>query len=223
MNKRILILVALVIALVVVTFSSFTLIRAHAATSTITFTACANSVGQLDPNTITTGTIDCTNDGAFTTSVSWNEPGPAGPTGPIGPQGPDGPVGTAGPAGPQGTQGPIGATGPTGPQGPVGLPGVPFSGSACKETGLTGAALQENDLFCVSTIGTLLDGSNIYKAAIGMAASVHLTAGIPISSNHSVDWGGNPVMYVTFTSGYYMTVTPGGTVRVYNDLNHQVF
>lgn len=217
MNKRILILVALVIVLVAVTISSFTLIRAHAASqvASTTFSACENAAGLLDVNTITTGTpVDCSTDGAFSTSVSWNDPGPVGPTGLQGP---------AGPAGSPGVNGTNGTNGTDGAPGPQGLPGIPFSGSACKETGLTGAALQENDLFCVSAVGAALDGSNVYKAAIGMAANVHLTAGIPLSSNSSVDWGGNAIMYVTFTSGFYMAVWPDGTVRVFNDLNHRVF
>lgn len=58
-----------------------------------------------------------------TTSVSWNQQGPAGAAGPMGATGPAGAAGAVGPAGapgPIGPAGPAGDTGAAGAQGPAG-------------------------------------------------------------------------------------------------------
>jgi hypothetical protein len=59
-----------------------------------------------------------------TTSVSWNEQGPAGDTGPMGATGPAGAAGPIGPAGATGPAGPIGPAGPTGATGATGAAGA---------------------------------------------------------------------------------------------------
>ncbi len=63
-----------------------------------------------------------------TTSVSWNEHGPAGPAGATGPACPQGPAGETGAIGPAGPAGPQGAPGPEGPPGPAASPAGPHSG-----------------------------------------------------------------------------------------------
>jgi hypothetical protein len=55
-----------------------------------------------------------------TTSLSWNEQGPAGPAGATGTAGPTGATGATGAAGPKGATGAIGPAGPAGPTGPAG-------------------------------------------------------------------------------------------------------
>jgi Collagen triple helix repeat (20 copies) len=209
--------------------------------STTIFTACEDPTsGNLDSNSITQGTpVDCSADGLFTLSIQWSVTGPIGLTGPTGTNGVDGtpgatgPIGLTGPTGPVGPQGipgavgtqgpigPIGLTGPGGPTGPTGPSGLPFSHAVCAETGLTGAARQENALFCTS--GVAPDGGLIYTRSIAMANATHLVVGTPIASTPSFDWNGAAITYVEFTSGYHAEYHADNVVRFYNNLNHQVF
>ena len=114
--------------------------------------------------------------------------------------------------GPKGSQGPIGNTGPS---------GIPFTHAACTETGLSGAAQQENLLFCLSGIEP--DGGVVYKAAIALAKNYHLIIGTAISTAQTVDWNGLTITYDEFTSGFHAEYHADNVVRIYNDVDHQVF
>lgn len=213
MKKYLVILLALLILVAVPTVVVF----AHERTvSTTTFYACEDaSSGAIDSNSITQDSaLDCSTHGNFSTLVQWSVTGPAGPQGT---QGPAGPAGPQGDPGPQGTMGPIG---PTGPQGAQGVPGIPFSNTACHESGLSGPAQQENLLFCS---GIVPDGGMVYQATIALATRSHLIVGSPISVNPSVDWGGQNITYVEFTSGYHAEYHTDNVVRIYNSVNQRVY
>ena len=112
-----------------------------------------------------------------------------------------------------------------------------IASTACSETGLTGAALQENKLFCNPNIAATTyapctaaiigDGGLIYTAAIG-AANRHIMVGTPMQCGPSNDWGGLPlVAYVHFGNGNYHAEMHGdGVVRIFDTSggsNHQVY
>lgn len=126
------------------------------------------------------------------TTVSWQQFGPAGPagaTGPAGPlvqgaQGPIGPIGMTGPMGPAGAQGDQGEEGPanliggeggpTGPTGPTGAQGATGVMGVTGGTGVTGAPGFNTEDVVVLTGGTL--GSTIgTKAGIQLAPGETLT------------------------------------------------
>src|SRR6266487_6928796 len=76
----------------------------------------------------------------------------------------------------------------------------------CVDTGLTGAAQQENGLFCSTNIltGVTTNGAgSVYQAAIHIAAAKHIVVGTPTSVVQTVDWVGIPITYVTFTNGSF--------------------
>ena len=120
--------------------------------------------------------------------------------------------------GPQGKQGLQGNPGATGPQG---ASGVPFTGAPCSESYTNGAEQQENLLFCLS--GVAPDGGNVYTAAVTLAKNYHLIIGTPISTAQSVDWNLQTITYVEFTSGFHAEYHADNVVRIYNDVDHQVF
>jgi len=120
--------------------------------------------------------------------------------------------------GPQGKQGLQGNPGATGPQG---ASGVPFTGAPCSESYTNGAEQQENLLFCLS--GVEKDGNNVYLAAVTLAKNYHLIVGTPISTAQTVDWNLQTITYVEFTSGFHAEYHADNVVRIYNDVDHQVF
>lgn len=128
MNKRILILVASIIALLAMAIPSLALIRAHAQSQTIsttTFFACENTQTHIvNPATIAQDdtAVACAD---TEVAVSWSVTGPTGDVGPQGPQGNQGNIGPIGPTGPIGLTGNTGPAGPIGLTGPQGLQGVP--------------------------------------------------------------------------------------------------
>jgi hypothetical protein len=73
-----------------------------------------------------------------TTSISWNQTGPAGPAGPAGATGPTGATGAQGPIGLTGAPGPTGPAGPAGPMGSTGPPGPAGPAGANGNTVLNG-------------------------------------------------------------------------------------
>lgn len=109
-------------------------------------------------------------------------------------------------------------------------PAVPAVSPACPDTGLTGAQLQENLLFCntgaVSTTscpaGALVDDGIVYNAAIG-AANRRVMVGSPTLCTGSVDWSGLSIGYVEFSSEFHAEFHGDNVVRIYDALNHQVY
>ena len=103
--------------------------------------------------------------------------------------------------------------------------------TACSETGLTGADLQENKIYCNSSpivvapclITDIQDGSIFYTAAIG-AANKHVMVGTVMLCTGSNDWSGLPIIYVEFSNGEYHGEAHGDNVaRIYDANNHQVY
>ncbi len=218
--KRIVLLIAALALVLTALIGGGAALAYHQAISTTTFYACENATsGAIDSASITQDdTLDCSGDGLFTTLVNWSVTGPQGQTGP---QGAPGPQGTQGVPGPQGTAGPTGPQGPIGNTGPAGPSGVPFTHAACTESYTNGAEQQENLLFCLS--GVEADGGNVYLAAVTLAKNAHLIIGTPISSAQAVDWNGLTITYVEFTSGFHAEYHSDNVVRIYNDVDHQVF
>jgi hypothetical protein len=89
---------------------------------------------------------------------------------------------------------------------------------------LTGAAQQENLLFCQSTIEP--DGGPVYQQAIN-AANHHIIVGSPTFAATSVDWSNSQITYVEFSFGGHMEcVIVGcatGAIHVYGDNNNRIF
>ena len=84
--------------------------------------------------------------------------------------------------------------------------------SVCIDTGLSGPARQENDMYCAN--GTQLAWST-YQAAIGLAQIKHIIVGTPTSIVQTVDWDNVPYTKVTFTSGYTCGHHSTGVVSCY--------
>ena len=177
------------------------------------------------PTTLYTCIVTETNaidEGITPNAVEANVTCPAGDTAiAIDGQGIQGPKGNQGNQGDPGPQGSTGATGPAGPAGAQGPSGVPFTHAACTESYTNGAEQQENLLFCLS--GVAPDGGNVYTAAVTLAKNYHLIIGTPISSAQAVDWNGLTITYVEFTSGFHAEYHADNVVRIYNDVDHQVF
>jgi hypothetical protein len=103
-------------------------------------------------------------------------------------------------------------------------PVMPAVTTACGETGLIGAPLQENKLFCNPApviYGTcpptsVMDGNIVYTAAIG-AANKHVMVGEVLSCAPSNDWSGLPINYVSFSNGNFHAEFHGdNVVRIYD-------
>ncbi len=78
--------------------------------------------------------------------------------------------------------------------------------SVCTETGLTGAALQENMLFCSTNkvTGAVMNCCpSVYRQVIDLARKKNIVVGTPMGDTTTVDWHGVTITYVYFTSGYY--------------------
>lgn len=109
---------------------------------------------------------------------------------------------------------------------------MPAIVASCSETGLTGPALQENKLFCNSTVVTvgtacaadMVDGGIVYAAAIG-AANRHILVGTEEQCSPTDNWSGIPINDVEFSRGFYHgEIGPDGIVRIYRgDTNAQVY
>jgi hypothetical protein len=112
---------------------------------------------------------------------------------------------------------------------------MPAVATACPNTGLTGAALQEDKLFCNPAVviyapctpAIIGNGGLIYTAAIG-AANRHIMVGSPEQCGPSVDWSGLPlVAYVHFGNGNFHAEMHGdNVVRIYDTsggTNRQVY
>lgn len=111
--------------------------------------------------------------------------------------------------------------------------------SVCTDTGLTGAAADENNRYCPATTSytqfsagstpvTVNDSlaPSTYQAAISLAKAKNIIVGTPLIVSESVDWHGCPKTVVAFTSGYWAEhynqgdACNGGnlTVRYYSPL-----
>lgn len=86
--------------------------------------------------------------------------------------------------------------------------------TVCTRTGLTGAAEQENLLYCTSNAAvlavagsapvTMIDGaSSTYNAAIDLAQAKNIVVGTPWLVTETVDWHGVQKTYVEFSSGLH--------------------
>jgi hypothetical protein len=79
----------------------------------------------------------------------------------------------------------------------------------CTLTGLTGAAQQENLLFCnTNGIAGVPDPTtdccgSVYKQAIHLAQQKAIVVGYPLAVIQAVDWAGVAITYVTFSSGLH--------------------
>ncbi len=101
-----------VLAVILVSLLSVTLVSAHGGNTALIHSCVNNTSGEIK---IIAATANCPSNYH---SLDWNIQGPAGQQGPIGPVGPVGPVG---PIGPQGLQGERGLQGDQGPAGISGL------------------------------------------------------------------------------------------------------
>ena len=72
--------------------------------------------------------------------------------------------------------------------------------TVCTMTGLTGAAQQENLLYCAN--GTNIAPST-YPEAIALAQMKNIVVGYPTMVTSTVDWPGVPVTDVEFSRGYH--------------------
>jgi len=178
------------------------------------------------------------------TTVSWQQFGPAGPagaTGPAGPlvqgaQGPIGPIGMTGPMGPAGAQGDQGEEGPanliggeggpTGPTGPTGAQGATGVMGVTGGTGVTGAPGFNTEDVVVLTGGTL--GSKI-----GVQANIQAIPGetLIVAPGNGAQQGGtlqaetfvpipfnpnNPSAGVLQDFHFAISPGPGGTAGSYS-------
>jgi hypothetical protein len=101
----------------------------------------------------------------------------------------------------------------------------------CTLTGLTGAAEQENLLFCnVNGIAGVTNPTtdccgSVYKQAIHLAQQKGVVVGYPLAVIQTVDWAGTPITYVPFSSGLHAEhFNPsGGFARIYDVYGHQLY
>ena len=100
--------------------------------------------------------------------------------------------------------------------------------SVCTDTGLTGPAQQENLLYCATNAltGVTTDCcSSTYQQAIHVAELKSIIVGTPEFLSQTVDWGGVPVTYVRFNSGFYAWhFDPSNGIATIEDAtNHVVY
>ena len=97
--------------------------------------------------------------------------------------------------------------------------------SVCYLTGLSGAAQQENLLFCAN--GQQIDHS-VYNDTICLAKTMRIVVGIPEPATQTVDWAGNQVTDVEYSRGYHaehhdLTNVTYNTVRIYSPSDAQIW
>ena len=94
-------------------------------------------------------------------------------------------------------------------------------------TGLTGAARQENILYCAN--GTNIAPST-YPEVMYVAQTRNIIMGTPLFVTLSVDWNGCPTTDVEFSRGYHAehhnvgnSCNPDLLVRLYDPFDHQFY
>src|SRR5258707_2662052 len=95
--------------------------------------------------------------------------------------------------------------------------------SVCTMTGLTGPALQENDLYCAN--GTNIAPST-YPEAIMLASAKAIVIGTPTQVSTVHDWRGVLRVDVEFSRGYHAEhylSNPDKTVWIYDPFDRQVW
>src|SRR5260221_13942993 len=96
--------------------------------------------------------------------------------------------------------------------------------SVCTMTGLTGPALQENDLYCAN--GTNIAPST-YPEAIMLASAKAIVIGTPKQVSTVHDFRGVLRVDVEFSRGYhaehYLVYKPGNIVWIYDPYSRQVW
>lgn len=104
--------------------------------------------------------------------------------------------------------------------------------SVCTLTGLTGAALQENDLYCPVNPSpswcnsTDTNAPSTYPEAIQLAAAKSIIVGTPCQVSTVHDWKGNLRVDVEFTRGYHAEhylSSSDHTVWIYDPFDRQVW
>lgn len=100
--------------------------------------------------------------------------------------------------------------------------------SICTLTGLTGAAQQENLLYCDTNAisGVVTNAApSTYMQAIHLAQQKGVVVGTPTSVSQTVDWAGAPVTYVEFSSGLHAEHwNPSrGICRYYDAYGHLLY
>ena len=100
--------------------------------------------------------------------------------------------------------------------------------SICIDTGLTGAAAQENLLYCDTNAITLVvtnAAPSTYQQAIHLAQQKGIVVGTPTSVSQTVDWANVPITYVEFSSGLHAEHwNPSqGICRYYDAYGHQLY
>lgn len=98
--------------------------------------------------------------------------------------------------------------------------------SICFLTGLTGPALQENELYCATNALTGVATNcctSTYQQAIHLAQQKSIVVGTPEFLSTTVDWGGVPVTFVRFNSGFYAWhYNPSNGIATIEDSNNHV-